>query len=276
MTETFPARAQAAIECSNVMQAQLDQHSVLIHMHPDATEAEIAAVSDQLDADPGVVELVFRSAEQSLEELQDIYVDEPGLIEDVTADQLWSSFALTVQTPSEATNSELIARYEGLPGVESVYSVSEYSDCEKDDPALLETARRAIEDRFGENDLIAWIEPTQAQEHDDVRTSIEGMSEVQGIVYFSQDAALEEFRCLFSDSPELINSVSADILPPSYRIDVGEDEAVITAVEEQINDLAGVRDVSRVPSPAELLAGWWVDESPPTRVGCAIEGERLR
>lgn len=68
--------------------------------------------------------------------------------------------------------------------------------------------------------------------------------EVDEVSYVSQDDAYEEFKVLFRNSPEMVDSVSPEVLPASYRVVPRDaDTAVIEAVGRQFEQQPGVYSV---------------------------------
>ena len=58
--------------------------------------------------------------------------------------------------------------------------------------------------------------------------------------------AFDEFRELFKDKPDLINSVTPDILPPSYRVvPQNPDADAVTALAAQFENQPGVKQVRK-------------------------------
>jgi cell division transport system permease protein len=101
-------------------------------------------------------------------------------------------------------------------------------------------------DRFkGGIEFIVYMQPTS---DDAQRKSIEddllANPDVKDITYVDQDATYEEFKDLFGDSPQLVETVTPDILPPSYRVAPRvKDPEVVQALGQQFNDKPGVYDV---------------------------------
>jgi cell division transport system permease protein len=75
-------------------------------------------------------------------------------------------------------------------------------------------------------------------------TDLEGMPQVQEVFYESQEDAYERFREQFADSPDLVENVTADALPESFRVklvDPQQFEVVASAFQgrpgvEQVQD----------------------------------------
>ncbi len=56
------------------------------------------------------------------------------------------------------------------------------------------------------------------QQRDEIQADLEAMPEVETVFYESQDEAYEQFREQFEDSPDLVENVTAEALPESFRV----------------------------------------------------------
>lgn len=59
---------------------------------------------------------------------------------------------------------------------------------------------------------------TEAQ-IDSLRTAFDDSPEISSVQFVDKDQAYKEFRTMFADSPELLDSVTASDLPPSFRVE---------------------------------------------------------
>ena len=79
-----------------------------------------------------------------------------------------------------------------------------------------------------------------------IRNAVETSPEVKSYKYFDKNAAYGEFKELFKDKPELVNSVTAEALPSSFRVvPKNPDANAVTALADTFEDQPGVRTVSR-------------------------------
>ena len=86
-------------------------------------------------------------------------------------------------------------------------------------------------------------EADEAQ-HQAVRDTLDSNPEVQDWTFVDQQEAYDEFLEEFADSPELVESVTPEVLPPSYRVNpVSDDADVIEALAQSFDTQPGVRDV---------------------------------
>ncbi len=101
-------------------------------------------------------------------------------------------------------------------------------------------------DRFkGGIEFIVYMQPEVTEEQ---KASIEGdlgaNPDVKSFDYVDQDETYEEFVRLFGDSPQLVETVSPEILPPSFRVAPQvQDPEVVQALGDQFNEKPGVYDV---------------------------------
>lgn len=95
-------------------------------------------------------------------------------------------------------------------------------------------------------EFIVFMNPDATPEQDSaVKNAIEASDRIKDSKYLDQQMAYEEFKELFSDKPELIDSVTPEVLPPSYRIvpvDPNPDE--VATLGAQFENAPGVREVS--------------------------------
>ena len=69
-------------------------------------------------------------------------------------------------------------------------------------------------------EFVIFMQPNPTQEQiDAVRTDLEQSPEVSKIEFVNKTEAYEEFKVLFADSPELVDSVDPETLPPSFRVE---------------------------------------------------------
>jgi len=80
---------------------------------------------------------------------------------------------------------------------------------------------------------------------DSIARDLEESPEVANFEYFDQEESYDEFKRLFADSPELVDSVSAEDLPPSFRVEpVNKDADSVDSLAKTFSDRgAPVKDV---------------------------------
>ncbi len=78
--------------------------------------------------------------------------------------------------------------------------------------------------------------------------------EVNRVTFFDQDDAFREFQDLFAGTPEIIETVSPEVLPPSYRVVPAEtNAALVEALAGQYEGKPGVREVVRASETIQTL-----------------------
>lgn len=82
------------------------------------------------------------------------------------------------------------------------------------------------------------------QQIDSIAGGLEQSPEVERVVFVNKQEAYKEFTTLFADSPELIESITVEDIPPSFRVEpVNKD---VDAVESLGSTFAGRSGVDQV------------------------------
>ena len=83
------------------------------------------------------------------------------------------------------------------------------------------------------------------QQSERIADELNGSSDVERIEFVSQDEQYDLFKVLFADRPEYVEHVSAEDLPPSYRVEPKEIDAdAIRRLGDRFEDQPGVREVA--------------------------------
>ena len=92
-------------------------------------------------------------------------------------------------------------------------------------------------------ELSIFMNPDVAeQQRESIATQLKQMPEVKRIDYVDQEAAYQEFTTMFSNSPDMIESVTAADLPPSFRV-VPQKPEFVDSIGDRFNEVEGVKDV---------------------------------
>ncbi len=75
-----------------------------------------------------------------------------------------------------------------------------------------------------------------------LEADLRAMPEVERVFYESQQDAFEHFQEQFADSPDLVENVTADVLPESFRVKL-DDPRQFAAVARAFRDRPGVEEV---------------------------------
>jgi cell division transport system permease protein len=94
-------------------------------------------------------------------------------------------------------------------------------------------------------EFVIFLNPDSSEEQvDSIGGDLGESPAIQSFEFFDQEAAYEEFKELFADSPEFIESVTPDVLPPSYRVVPVDKEAnAVADLGSQFKSKAGVREI---------------------------------
>ena len=75
-----------------------------------------------------------------------------------------------------------------------------------------------------------------------VEAELAKMPEVKKTTYVDQDAAYDEFKKMFANEPDMVDSVTPKDLPPSYRV-VPRQPQFVTTIGDRFNKFEGVKKV---------------------------------
>ncbi len=94
-------------------------------------------------------------------------------------------------------------------------------------------------------EFIVFMQPdaTQAQT-DAVQRQLDQSTQIDSYKYFDQDRTFKEFKDLFKNTPQIVDSVTPDILPPSFRVvPVDKSAETIEGLRTVFEQQPGVREV---------------------------------
>jgi cell division transport system permease protein len=84
-----------------------------------------------------------------------------------------------------------------------------------------------------------------AQQSEHIADELNGEEQIERIEFVSQDEQYELFKVLFADRPEYVEHVSAEDLPPSYRVEPKDVDAdAIRRLGDRFEEQPGVREVA--------------------------------
>jgi cell division transport system permease protein len=94
-------------------------------------------------------------------------------------------------------------------------------------------------------ELIVFMDPEiRGPQREAIERSLDDNPEVERFTYVNKREAFEEFKVLFKDSPEMIESVEPAQLPPSFKVvPVNPNAASVSSLADQYEGDAGVKDV---------------------------------
>ncbi|HEX7167320.1 MAG TPA: permease-like cell division protein FtsX [Acidimicrobiales bacterium] len=89
-------------------------------------------------------------------------------------------------------------------------------------------------------------------QRDGIHAELNAMPEVRRVDYVDQEAAYEEFKTMFANSPDMVESVTAKDLPPSFRV-VPRQPELAESVGERFQKREGVKEVVYAKETVETL-----------------------
>jgi cell division transport system permease protein len=111
---------------------------------------------------------------------------------------------------------------------------------------MLQQGVQNANDRFkGGIEFIIYLDPNVTEEQRAaIEADLESNVDVKSATFVDKDETYEEFKRLFQESPQLVESVTPDVLPPSFRVAPEiKDPEVIQALGDQFAAKPGVREV---------------------------------
>jgi len=109
-------------------------------------------------------------------------------------------------------------------------------------------------------EFIVFLSPTANPDQiNAVRTALDS-PEIEKVTFVDQNAAFDEFRELFKSQPDLLQSVTPDILPPSFRVVPRDKDArTVEDLSAQFRGKPGVKEVVSATETIKLvqkLSNW--------------------
>jgi cell division transport system permease protein len=104
------------------------------------------------------------------------------------------------------------------------------------------TNKAAVQWRGGV-ELSIFLQPNVTNnERDAVAHQLQSMQDVKKVRYVDKPQAYDEFRAMFANTPDLVNSLGVPDMPPSYRVVPTKAEDV-TAIGDRFQKQPGVKEV---------------------------------
>jgi cell division transport system permease protein len=94
-----------------------------------------------------------------------------------------------------------------------------------------------------DTDVLVFLQPeSTSEQHDQVARLIGTATDAEVVRFLDQRATYDEFRDLFADSPEIVESVTAEILPPRFELSVAG-PLPVDAIADTLRAEPAVREV---------------------------------
>ncbi len=110
-----------------------------------------------------------------------------------------------------------------------------------------------------------------AQQREELLADLKAMPQVQEVFYESQEQAYRQFQEQFEDSPELVENVTPDALPESFRVKLRDP----TQFEVVASAFTGRPGVEEVQDQKELLEGFFNVLNKMQQIALLIAGVQL-
>ena len=118
---------------------------------------------------------------------------------------------------------------------------------------LRQSVNKATLQWRGGVELNIFLNPDVAStQRDGLEAELRAMPEVKDVSYVDQEAAYEEFRQMFANSPDMVESVTAKDLPPSFRV-VPRQPELVEIVGDRFQKREGVKEVVYAKETVETL-----------------------
>lgn len=111
---------------------------------------------------------------------------------------------------------------------------------------LLRQGVENANDRFkGGIEFIVYLQPQITEDQKaSIQRDLAANPDVKSATFVNQDQTFEEFKRLFQNSPQLVETVTPEILPPSFRVAPKiQDPQVVKALGDQFQGKPGVYEV---------------------------------
>ena len=106
-------------------------------------------------------------------------------------------------------------------------------------------ARATAQFQEGVEFIVFMVADASPEQDAAIRNVLDSSPAVSGYTYVDKAAAYEEFQRLFADKPELIESVTPAVMPPSYRIvPANPDAGNVAEMARQFGEQPGVKEVA--------------------------------
>jgi cell division transport system permease protein len=118
---------------------------------------------------------------------------------------------------------------------------------------LQQAVNKATVQWRGGVELNIFLNPDIAQtQRDGLQAELAAIPEVKRVSYVDQEAAYDEFKQMFANSPDMVESVTAKDLPPSFRV-VPREPELVESIGERFQKREGVKEVVYAKETVDTL-----------------------
>ena len=106
-------------------------------------------------------------------------------------------------------------------------------------------------------EFIVYLNPdVTPEQRDAVQRNLDDHPEVKRFSYVNQEEAYEEFKELFKTTPEMVDAVSPEVLPPSFRVvPEATNSDIIESVGRQFEQQPGVAEIAYAKDVVDSVLG---------------------
>ncbi|MCB1257552.1 MAG: permease-like cell division protein FtsX [Microthrixaceae bacterium] len=207
-TTTEPSKSGGQAPCPKQM---------VVYMKLDSTQADVDGVASVLDSTQGVEKVVFMDDAMTYAEFKDLFAEDPDLVDSVNPADLPVSFRVTV---AALWSPEELHRFEALPGVDRVEvmarTVSDFACAvTPDDKSLIGPSGLCSEP---ERVFVYMALDSTEADVDGVASVLDATDGVEDVVFIDREAAYSEFKEVFFETSDFVDSINPEELPESFRI----------------------------------------------------------
>lgn len=248
--DTVSAADAQTISCAAVIRSGVADRSVEVMMVPSAGAADLDRVRQALAAS-GLGHVLVHTVDENRFLVREVFAgraEPPGVAATLGASVTGS---LAPGTPLGDVDQVLTAA-RNLPGVAGASAGA--VPCRIDDVERRGLLERYLRDRWQHGaDAAVFLAPesTPAQ-RDAVAVALQRDPAVRQAWALTQQDAHDELLCRFADDASLLDMVKPDVLPWSYRVDVGGDRATAERVTSVLSGMPGVPAVATAPTLDDL------------------------
>jgi cell division protein FtsX len=210
---------------------------VIAFLDHDVTEAERRAIEAELEAQPDLVDVEYRTQDEALAEARRLFRDNPEMLARFEDDPglVPALYSVTLGTADTDVSAQLVGALEDLPGVLAADAAPAW------DSSWPTPEPPTAADRGG--DVLVFLDDDLTDaERQAVVAELDARSEVASYEYWDEAASLAEARELFRDDAEMLEKLdNGTTVPTSYRLTLNDIDRVSAGrLALDLEDLPGV------------------------------------
>jgi cell division protein FtsX len=227
----------------------------MVWLELDVQADEVAGLDEFLTTSPLVSSSRYIDTQETYEDFQEYFADDPEILELVTPEILPTSFELTFE--EEADTAAMITEIEAFGFVDDVELNPDDSVCLPQAAALRAACNQPP------SELTVWLRPQVGQTTvDAVAAALADLPQVTEARYVDLDEAVAEFEAYWADDQEVLDLVDRESLPTSFTVTLTDEvqaskdwEGEIASVRRALIEIDGVEDAEA--KPTEISEACW-------------------